>query len=79
MGKESDLSAAQVIEKSLSFFGLSGLGMNIVDHDDSYARFEGEGGYVFVQAVKIVDQEGSNVSIVARKWGHQIKKFLEEI
>ena len=79
MGKESKLVPAEVIEKAVEFFGPSGAGLNVVDQDACCARFEGAGGYVFVQTADIDDRGGSNVTVEGREWEHQIKQFMGEI
>jgi hypothetical protein len=79
MGKESKLVPTEVIERAVTFFGPSGQGMNVVGQDDCCARFDGGGGYVFVQAENIDDQDGSNVTIEGREWEYQIKQFIGTI
>lgn len=79
MGKESNLVPSEVIERAVAFFGPSGQGMNVVDQGDCCARFEGAGGYVFVQAADMDDQEGSNVTVEGREWEYQIRQFMGEL
>jgi hypothetical protein len=79
MGKESKLAPSEVVEKAVGFFGPSGAGLNVVDQGACCARFEGAGGYVFVQTADIDDQGGSNVTIEGREWEYQIRQFIGEI
>lgn len=79
IGKESKLVPFKVIEKAVAFFGPSGQGMDVIDRGDCCARFEGSGGYVFVQAADIEDKKGSNVTIEGREWEFQVKQFLGKI
>ena len=79
IGKESILLPSDVVEKAVAFFGPSGVGLDVVDQGACCARFEGTGGYVFVQAVEVDDREGSNVSVEGREWEYQIKQFMGEI
>jgi hypothetical protein len=79
MGKDSKLASSQVIEKAVGFFGPSGSGMSILEQTDCCARFEGTGGYVFVQAVDSDDRGGSNVTVEGREWEYQIKQFMGKI
>jgi hypothetical protein len=79
MGKESKLAPPEVVDKAVEFFGPSGAGLNLVDQDACCARFEGSGGYVFVQTADIDDHEGSNVTVEGREWKYQIRRFMGEI
>jgi hypothetical protein len=79
MGKESKLAPSEVVEKAVGFFGPSGAGLDVVDQGACCARFEGTGGYVFVQTVGFDDREGSNVNVEGREWEYQIKQFMGEI
>jgi hypothetical protein len=79
MGKESKLPPVEIIEKAVAFFGPSNTGMDVVEQADCCARFQGAGGYVFVQAVDIDGQDGSKVSVEGREWERQIKQFMGQI
>ena len=79
MGKESKLSPSKVVEKAVEFFGPSGAGLELVDQTDCGARFEGAGGYVFVQAADMDDKEGSDATVEGREWEYQIREFMGEI
>jgi hypothetical protein len=79
MGKESKLGTAEVIGKAVAFFGPSGAGIKVTEQDDCCARFEGGGGYVFVQATERDYGDGSKVTIEGREWEYQIKQFVREI
>ena len=79
MGKESKLVPSEVIDKAVAFFGPGEVGMEIVNQDECCARFEGAGGYVYVQAVGDDDQKGSSVTVEGREWEYQIKQFMGEI
>ena len=78
MGKESNRTPSEVIERAIDFFGPSGLGMNVQEQSDCCARFEGAGGEVVVQAVG-THQKGSDVTIEGREWEVQIKQFMGKI
>jgi len=79
MGKESRLVPAEVVEEAVQFFGPGGMGLEIVDRADCCARFEGAGGYVFVQGEENEGSKGSSVTIEGREWDHQIKQFLQKV
>jgi hypothetical protein len=79
MGKESKYSPAEVVERAVDFFGPSGAGLNLMDQGACCARFEGAGGYVFVQTADIDGSEGSDVTVEGREWEYQIRQFMGEI
>lgn len=79
MGKESKFTSAEVIDRAVAFFGPSKLGMKVSDQGDCCARFEGAGGYVFVQTADMDDKDGSNVTVEGRQWEYQIRQFMREI
>jgi hypothetical protein len=79
MGKESELTPSEIIEKAVAYFGPPGLGMNVVDQESCCARFQGGGGHVFVQAAQIEDEGNSQVTIEGREWEYHIKQFMGEI
>jgi hypothetical protein len=79
VGKESNLVPSEVIARAVEFFGASGLGMTVVDQSECYARFEGGGGHVAVEAGDIDGQKGSDVNVEGREWDYQIKQFLGKI
>ena len=79
MGKESKLVPSEVVEKAVTFFGPTGLGMKVVEHGACCARFEGTGGHVYVQTADIEGEDGSKVTTEGREWEYQIKQFMREI
>ena len=79
MGKESKFTSAEVVDRAVAFFGPSKLGMKVSDQGDCCARFEGAGGYVFVQTADTDDKDGSNVTVEGRQWEYQIRQFMREI
>lgn len=79
MGKESQWTPSDVINRAVAFFGPSGQGMNVVDQSDCCARFEGGGGHVYVQAADIDGKRGSQVTVEGREWEVQIKQFIGEV
>lgn len=76
MGKKSRLSPAEVVEKAVSFFGPAGVGLKVAEAGACCARFEGAGGYIFVQTADIADQEGTNVTVEGREWEQQVQQFI---
>ena len=79
VGKESRLGSSEVIERAVAYFGPAGLGMKIVHQDPCCARFEGTGGYVFVQVAEFDGQDGSDVAIEGREWEYSIRDFLGNV
>ena len=78
LGKESKLSPTRVLEKAIEFFGPDGVGLEVKEQDEGCARFEGSGGYVFVQVCK-KEGGGTDIDLEAREWEYQAKQFLRNI
>lgn len=79
MGKESKFVDSEVIDRALAFFGPGDLGLEVVEQGDCCARFEGGGGYVFVQAIAAESGKGCEVTVEGREWEHQVRQFLGKI
>ncbi|MGD8465243.1 MAG: hypothetical protein PVI09_15355 [Anaerolineae bacterium] len=79
IGKDSNFESSAVLEKAAEFFGPGGVGLDATSQDPCCARFEGAGGYVYVQTTDIEDQKGSTVTVEGREWENQIKQFMREI
>jgi hypothetical protein len=78
--KESKLVPSKVIEQAVAFFGPAGwAGLKVLDRADCYARFEGGGGQVLVEATGREDSWGSEVRVESRAWDHVTQVFLEEL
>jgi len=78
MGKISKLTPEDVIAKAVSYFGPSGLGLEVIEQDLFSAKFEAMGGFVNV-AAGIQKEGGSEVSIVGREFEFQIRQFIGKI
>lgn len=77
--KESRRVPSKVIEQAVAFFGPGGLGLDVVDHADCCARFEGGGGHVFVEAAGREKGKGSEVRVESREWDQAAKAFLAKL
>ena len=77
LGKESKLLPAEVLERAIGFFGPDGIGLEVKEQGEGCARFEGGGGYVFVQACK--EEKGTEVDLESREWDYQAKQFMGRI
>jgi hypothetical protein len=79
MEKQSRLAKAEVIEKAVALFGPGGLGLEVKERAECCARFEGGGGYVFIQAGEGKDGKGAQVQAEGREWDYLIRQFLMSI
>jgi hypothetical protein len=77
LGKESKLSPTKVLERAIEFFGPDGIGLEVKEQDEGCARFEGGGGYVFVQVCE--KEKGTEVDLESREWEYQVKQFMGKI
>ena len=79
MGKESATGPEEVIEKAVAFFGPQGVGLKVSDEGDCCARFEGAGGYVYVESTARQGKKGSQITIEGREWETQIRQFIGQL
>jgi hypothetical protein len=77
--KETRLNPSQVLEKAVAYFGPEGMDLKVSEQAECCARFEGGGGYVFIQASPRVKGKGSKVEIEGREWERELQKFLDRI
>ena len=79
MGKQTERSPSDVIDRAVAFFGPSGWGLEIMDRDDCRARFYGAGGYVSVLTANVESKRGWLVTVEGREWESQIQQFVINI
>lgn len=79
MGKESKLQAKEIIRRAVKFFGPDGLGLAIVKQEECCARFEGGGGFVFVEIEGAKDKNTADVSVQGREWETKIREFMAKV
>jgi hypothetical protein len=77
--RESKLVSSKVIEQAVAFFGPGGRGLDVVDRAECYARFEGGGGHVLVQAAEREKGRGSEVTVESQQWEYAAKEFLGKL
>jgi len=79
MEKRSRLAPSDVMNKAVALFGPGGLDLEVKDRAECCARFEGGGGYVFIQAGEGKNGKGSEVQVEGREWDYHIRQFLTSI
>jgi hypothetical protein len=77
LSKESKLSAEQVLERAVKFFGEGGVGLDLTSQSENFVRFAGGGGSVVVE-VK-AGSKRTEVDILSVEWDYQAKQFLKKI
>lgn len=77
MEKETDLLPEKILDRAVNRFGPSGLGMTVVDKDECCARFEGGGGFVYINTAEL--ETGTKITIEGREWDYHIRNFLRDI
>ena len=68
---------AKVLQEAIHFFGPGGMGLDIVEQDETHASFEGGGGYVYVRFRE--EEKSWQVEVETREWDYNVQKFLEKI
>lgn len=75
--KESKRNPEEVIRKAIEVFGPRGAGLRVKRLGDHVARFDGQEGFVFVQALK--RDAGSKVDVEGREWTDWVQKFVQKL
>jgi hypothetical protein len=76
-GTRSRLESGMVLDKAKSFFGARGLGLRMMECDDSCIYFVGGGGHVLVEACEL--EKGSEVELETREWDYHVRRFMSSI
>jgi hypothetical protein len=71
------LSAEDVMNKAIGFFGPGGHGLEIKEQEDGYAYFQGGGGGVEMSIY--AENNRTAVDMITREWEYQVKEFAREI
>jgi hypothetical protein len=79
LGKESKVSAAQVLERAVRYFGPDGLGLDVSHWDAASVQLQGSGGYVAVRVQPQPARRATDVEIESREWEGDAERFLGEI
>jgi hypothetical protein len=75
LGTTTRRSPAEIVEKAIVFFGPAGLGLDVRERGQDTATFVGGGGYVTVRASARAD--GSEITVEAREWDHDVRRFVD--
>lgn len=78
LGKKSKMSATDVIDKAINFFGPSGLGLTVQQRSDCCVTFSSQVAFVTVEASDL-ESKGSDVHIETREFEFSAKEFLNKI
>ena len=70
-------SPADVVKKTLEFFGPGGYGLKVTKQSDTCVSFEGGGGDITVTAC--ADNKGASVDIETQGWENQVREFARKI
>ena len=77
IGKNTQQSSQEILEKATTFFGPGGLGLNVTPAGPYTPVFTGGGGFVQVQAAP--QQQGADIDIQTREWDYDARRFLMQI
>ena len=73
---ETKMSAEDVIEAAVDYFGEGGLGLEASEEGACCATFEGGGGFV---RLDVAEGEPTEVELVTREWDYDVKAFMSKI
>jgi len=77
-GVETNLSAEEALQRAAAYFGVGGLGLDVVEQEGCFIRLEGGGGHVLVTA-NPGDKKATTVDLETREWDYHVKRFMAEI
>lgn len=75
--KQTRLSPEEVLKRAVKFFGPDGVGLEVRDECETDARFEGGGGYVYVEVCE--SGGATEVTVESREWDYQVRQFLNTL
>ena len=65
-----------VIEAAISFFGPAGLGLQMNHRAADHVSFEGGGGFVTVDSVRLGGE--NEVTVIAQEWELHASRFMRQ-
>jgi hypothetical protein len=74
---ETKLGPEQTIQKSVSFFGQGGVGLDVTEQGDCCAHFVGGGGHVHVTVA--AGERRTTVELETREWDYDVRQFMHKI
>ncbi len=77
IGKASNYSPAEVLERAIAYFGPDGVGLEPQEQSEEAVQFVGAGGHVLVQVAP--QTKGTDVDIQTREFDYDVKQFLHKI
>ena len=79
MGKQTKLTAEEVIAKATAYFGPGGVGLTVRPTGPHAVEYVGGGGYVHVQAEPSEDESQTEIDIQSREWEYDVRRFLKKL
>ena len=71
------LSPQAAIARAKDYFGLQGVGLDIIDEHDTHVSFAGGGGHVSV--VACAGEKKTTLELETREWDYPVRQFMSEV
>lgn len=71
------LSPQAAITRAKDYFGLQGVGLDIIDEHDTCVSFVGGGGHVSV--VACAGEKKTTLELETREWDYPVRQFMNEV
>ena len=62
----------------MEFFGIGGLGLELIERTDCCVSFEGSGGHVTISAARC-EPDTTEVDLETREWDYHVRRFMERL
>jgi len=77
---KTQLTPEAALQRAIGYFGPQGVGLAIMDQNQTYLIFQGGGGHVAVTACPGKGpKEKTRVELETREWDYAVQKFMAEV
>jgi hypothetical protein len=71
------LSPPEALQRAIKHFGTQGVGLQLVDQNDTCVSFEGGGGHVSI--VACADDNYTTLEVETREWDYAVRQFMQHM
>lgn len=71
------LSQQEAMARVKEYFGPHGVGLEVIDEQETCVTFQGGGGHVSVVARPA--EHKTNLELETREWDYAVRKFMEKV
>jgi hypothetical protein len=71
------LSPPEALQRAIEHFGSQGVGLQLVDQNETCVSFEGGGGHVSI--VVCPGDNNTTVDVETREWDYAVRQFVQHV